>query len=59
MGNSSASESFRMFIVPSEPRDVTAKLVNDAIVVTWKEPEDHNGILSSYKVSSTTTSWSL
>ncbi|KAL9973661.1 hypothetical protein ACROYT_G020143 [Oculina patagonica] len=36
--------------VPSQPRDVTAKLINDAIVVTWKEPEDHNGILSSYKV---------
>lgn len=48
-----------MFIVPSQPRDVTAKLVNDAMVVTWKEPEDHNGILSSYKVSSATTSWSL
>ncbi|KAL9973643.1 hypothetical protein ACROYT_G020124 [Oculina patagonica] len=36
--------------VPSQPRDVTATLVNDAIVVTWKEPEDRNGILSSYKV---------
>ena len=40
-----------MFAVPSQPRDVTAKLVNEAIVVTWKEPEDHNGILKSYKVS--------
>ena len=38
-------------IVPSQPRDVTAELVKDEIVVTWKEPQDHNGILTRYKVS--------
>jgi len=40
-----------LVIVPSQPRDVTAKLVNDDIVVTWEEPQDHNGILKAYWVS--------
>ena len=48
-----------MFAVPSQPRDVTAKLVKDAIVVTWTEPEDHNGILTSYTVSGSSTSLTL
>ena len=50
------SRSTILFVlVPSQPRDVTAELVNDAIVVTWKEPQDHNGILRRYKVSETYT----
>jgi len=40
-----------LVIVPSQPRDVTAELVNDVIVVTWEEPQDHNGILRKYTVS--------
>ena len=39
------------YVVPSQPRDVTAKLVNDGIDVTWKDPKDYNGIITKYTVS--------
>ena len=38
-------------LVPSQPRDVTAKLDKDEISVTWKDPQDHNGIITKYSVS--------
>ena len=38
-------------VVPSQPRDVTTKLDKGGISVTWKDPQDHNGIITKYSVS--------
>ena len=38
-------------VVPSQPKDVTTKLDKGGISVTWKDPQDHNGIITKYSVS--------
>ena len=38
-------------VVPSQPRDVNTKLDKVGISVTWKDPQDHNGIITKYSVS--------
>ena len=40
-------------VVPSQPRDVNTKLDKGEISVTWKDPQDHNGIITEYSVSYT------